>query len=125
MTSRRLRGRAPLAAVALLWASAALAADPPATAPEPSKEARQQMAAVHQKMADCLKSDRPMAECRSEMMSSCRTMMGEKGCPMMEHAGGGMGPGMMGPGMHRRGMMPGAPSKEEPKQEPPKEQPAN
>jgi hypothetical protein len=75
-------------------------------------------------MADCLKSDRPIAECRTDMMKDCRGMMGEKGCPMMESAGGGMGPGMMGPGMHRHGMMPGAPSKEEPKTEPPK-QPSN
>jgi hypothetical protein len=108
MANRANRWPELVAALALLGAGAALAAD------EPTPEQRQQMSAVHQKMAECLKSNRPIAECRNEMMSSCRSMMGEKGCPMMESAGGGMGPGMMGPGMHRHGMTPGTPSKEEP-----------
>lgn len=110
MASRRNRGLGLVAALALLGGGAAFAAD------DPTPEQRQQMAAVHQKMADCLKSDRPIGECRTEMMSSCRMMMGEKGCPMMESTGGGMGPGMM----HRRGMMPAAPSTQEPPKEPAK-----
>lgn len=51
------------------------------------KEDRQKMAEMHSKMASCLKSDRPMDECRNEMMSSCQKMMGEDGCPMMGKQG--------------------------------------
>ena len=62
----------------------------------PTQEQRKKMAAVHQKMADCLKSDKPIAECKSEMMKSCREeMMSQGGCPMMGKMGGHMG-GMMG-----------------------------
>jgi hypothetical protein len=68
------------------------------------------MATVHQKMAECLRSDRPIAECRAEMMKSCKGVMGEAGCPMMGTMGGGMGPGMMGGGMTH-----GAPAPETPK----------
>jgi hypothetical protein len=50
-----------------------------------TKEQRQKMAEVHQKMADCLKSDKPLSECRSEMMKACHENMGGKGCPMMGH----------------------------------------
>jgi hypothetical protein len=89
-----------IAAVALLFASSAFAAEPKKSPPaEPTPEARQHMADVHQKMADCLRSERPLAECRTEMMSSCQEMMGEGGCPMMGHGAGGMGPGMKGGGM--------------------------
>jgi len=110
MTNRTSRWCALIAALALASVSPAFAADPEkATPSEPSPEARQQMAAVHQKMADCLKSDRPIAECKAEMMKSCHEMMGERGCPMMGASGGGMGPGMMGGGMM--------------KSEPPKAQP--
>ncbi len=50
-----------------------------------SKEQRQKMADVHQKMAECLRSDKPVGECRSEMMKQCRETMGPTGCPMMGH----------------------------------------
>lgn len=50
-----------------------------------TKEQRQKMAEVHQKMADCLKSDKPLSECRSEMMKACHDNMGAQGCPMMGH----------------------------------------
>ena len=36
-----------------------------------SKEDRAKMAEMHQKMADCLKSDKPMDECKKEMHKSC------------------------------------------------------
>ena len=85
------------AALALASPTAAMAGDPPKGGPsDPSPEARRQMAAVHKKMAACLESERPIAECRTEMAKTCRTMMGETGCPMMDSMGGGMGPGMMG-----------------------------
>ena len=46
-------------------------------------EQRQTMAAAHEKMAACLRSDRPLSECRNEMMQACHKMMGKEGCPMM------------------------------------------
>jgi hypothetical protein len=103
--SKRRRYTSPwlglIAALAL--ASPALADDQSQPA-APSTEQRQRMAEVHQKRADCLKSSRPIAECRAEMHQACRGMMGEAACPMMGQGGGGMGPGMMG---HGRGMGPG------------------
>ena len=111
MTSRRSRWCTLIAALALVSVSPAFAADPEqSAASDPSPETRQQMAAVHQKMAACLRSARPIAECRAEMMKSCHEMMGERGCPMMGSTDGGMGPGMMG-----SGMMQGRPAPEAPK----------
>lgn len=81
----------------MLSSGAALAADPAKPAPaDPSPEQRHKMAEVHQRMADCLVSARPMAECRGEMQKSCQEMKGQNVCSMMD---GGMGPGMMGGGM--------------------------
>lgn len=84
-----------IASTCIGWA-AATAAEPPAPPAEPSKEMRAKMASAHERMAACLRSERPMAECRSDMMKSCHEVMGERGCPMM-----GMGmkrEGMKGPG---------------------------
>ena len=65
-------------------ASLVFAADePPAAPPAPSKEMREQMAAVHEKMAACLRSDNGFAACRDEMQRNCREMMGQQACPMM------------------------------------------
>lgn len=47
-----------------------------------TKEDRQKMADVHTKMAQCLNSDKPLSDCRKEMMDSCQGM-GKDGCPMM------------------------------------------
>lgn len=117
MTRRTIRCWGVIAAFALASAAPAFAADPEKPV-APSAEQRQKMAEVHQKMADCLKSNRPMSECRDEMHQSCKGMMGEAGCPMMGMGKGGMGPGTMGGGMG--GMMkspaaPEAPSVEKPK----------
>jgi hypothetical protein len=90
--SSNTRVRAIFAALLLVVAGSALAAEPATNAP--SKEMREKMAAVHQKMADCLRSDKAVAECHSEMQKSCTTMMGEEGCPMMGQ--------MMGTGMKNR-----------------------
>jgi hypothetical protein len=101
------------AAWVFLSAGAVRAADPEkSSSGEPSAEARRKMATVHEKMAACLRSDRPLSQCREEMVTTCRDMMGEDGCPMMGMGRGGMGPGMMhGPG----GMHPASPrSKPEP-----------
>jgi hypothetical protein len=65
---------------------------------KPTKEDRQKMAEMHSKMADCLKSDKPMGDCQSEMMKSCKSMMGKEGCPMMGQMKGMMKGGMMNQG---------------------------
>jgi hypothetical protein len=55
---------------------------------EMTLEQRRQMADAHEKMAACLRSERPLADCREELMKSCQQAMGTSTCPMM----GGMGP---------------------------------
>jgi hypothetical protein len=76
---------------AVLFVSAAFAGDmPPANPDAPSKEMRQKMAAAHDAMATCLRSDKSLADCRSEMQVTCKQIHGEQGCPMM------------GMGMHQR-----------------------
>lgn len=83
--------RALTGTILLATATMALAAEPPANqAAAPSKEMRDQMAAVHQRMAACLRSEKPIAECREEMRRNCAKFMGEQDCPMM-----GMGGRMM------------------------------
>lgn len=56
---------------------------------EMSKEMRAKMAASHEKMALCLRSEKPMKECRDEMHEQC---MGEgaEGCGMMTNHKGMM-----------------------------------
>jgi hypothetical protein len=78
-------------AIALaLCAGAVFAADaPPPAHPAPSKQMREKMATMHERMAGCLRSDKAVATCHDEMAKACHEMMGEKGCPMMgmhEHA---------------------------------------
>lgn len=76
---------------AIMFSTVTFAAEPPAAAqPEPSKELRGQMAAAHDAMAACLRSDKSFADCRDQMQTSCRQIHGEEGCPMM------------GMGMHQR-----------------------
>ena len=82
-----------IASLVISWAAVAAEGAPPASA-EPSKEMRAKMASVHERMAACLRSDKPFADCRREMMKSCQKLMGEHGCPMM-----GMHDGMMNDGM--------------------------
>jgi hypothetical protein len=56
-----------------------------AVAVAPSKQAREQMAQLHEKMAACLRSDRALTDCRSEMMRDCRAVKDGKsqhGCSM-------------------------------------------
>ena len=60
-----------------------------------TKEKREKMAETHEKMATCLKSDKKMSECHKEMRSQCKSMMGEKGCPMMDGKMMGKMSGMM------------------------------
>ncbi|HEU4624344.1 MAG TPA: hypothetical protein VFS52_06250 [Steroidobacteraceae bacterium] len=72
-------------------AGAAVSAEPPtsSTAAAPSKEMREHMAAIHEQMAACLRSDKSIDECRTETMQKCQALMGQQGCPGM-----GMGMGM-------------------------------
>lgn len=64
--------------------------------PEPTKEQRTKMADMHSKMAECLKSEKPMKDCHKEMMDSCKEAHDGK-CPMMGgHMGKMMGKGKMG-----------------------------
>jgi len=61
-----------VAGIALLWAAGSALADEPTPSdrPPPSKEMREQMAKAHDAMAACLRSDRPIDECHSEMMKN-------------------------------------------------------
>jgi len=52
---------------------------------EMSPEQRVNMATVHENMAACLKSDKTVEACHSEMKSSCKSMMGNDACKMMKH----------------------------------------
>ena len=60
-----------------------------------TRQQRDQMASLHEEMAKCLRSDKPLSECRSEMRKNCQAKMGNEGCPMMDHRHGSRG-GMMG-----------------------------
>lgn len=85
MRARLTSGRIFCGVTALLVYSVTVAAAaPPAAPPEPSKEMRAKMAAAHEQMAACLRSERPIAECHKEMMKNHHELMGEHGCPMME-----------------------------------------
>lgn len=99
--SNSVRGTAAAITGALLIAlsSAALAAGPPAAASAPSKEMRERMATLHEQMAACLRSDKPVSECRTQMLQHCQAMMGNQGCTRMMGTGGMMGKGMRGPMM--------------------------
>jgi hypothetical protein len=55
-------------AVLLCSAGSVLATEPEHdTRPPPTKEMREKMAAAHEKIAACLRSDRPIDECHAEM----------------------------------------------------------
>ena len=63
---------------------------------ELTPEARAKRADAHQRMADCLRSTRPLAECRAEMKKSCDGMHGAGGCSMGHHDGSDKAHGMHG-----------------------------
>jgi hypothetical protein len=83
----------------------ALAANPPPNAsPTVTKETREKMATVHEQMAACLRSDKSMSDCHTEMKKSCQEVFGDQGCPMT------------GMGKHSHGMhQPPANNTEKPK----------
>ena len=87
------------AGMLLLGSGVVLAADSHSDQMAPSKEMREKMATMHEQMAACLRSDKPLAECRQEMMKGCQEMMGGHDCSMMMGMGG-MGKGTTGGGAH-------------------------
>lgn len=50
---------------------------------EVTPEMRKKMADSHQMMADCLKSDKPLSECKQEMVKNCPMMKENGRCAMM------------------------------------------
>jgi hypothetical protein len=81
MTQRSKLG--PLILFGLVIARGTVAAVPDPQA-EPSAEVRQQMAAIHEQMAACLRSDKALSACRAEMMKSCQEQLGSE-CRMLGH----------------------------------------
>ena len=72
-----------------LGSSAALTAEAPSGRQPPlTKEQREKMATIHEQMATCLRSDKPIADCHKDAMKSCQDVMGKDGCPMMDGMGG-------------------------------------
>ena len=67
-----VRARAAITALLLLSGTAMTWADtPPPVHRELSKETREKMAALHEQMAACLRSDKSLAECHSMMIQGC------------------------------------------------------
>ena len=63
--------------------------------PTMTTEQRQTMAAAHEKMAACLRSDKALDDCHGEMMKVCHEAKGENACPMMGGMMHGKGHGSM------------------------------
>jgi len=90
--SAALTGALLIAGAAVAWAT-----DPPPSTMAPTREMRAQMATVHDQMATCLRSEKPVSDCHAEMMKSCQAISpAGKGCQMGRD---GMGPGK-GSGPH-------------------------
>jgi len=79
----------------------ATAAEPPQTIAKPiTKEDREKMAVLHEQMAACLRSNKPLEDCHAQMRKDCMASLGEHGCPMMgmgrhshgKHAASGSNP---------------------------------
>jgi hypothetical protein len=70
------RGTLIACGVALLWAAGtAMADETEHTMTPPTKDQREKMAAEHDKIAACLRSDRAIEDCHKEMMQYHHTMM--------------------------------------------------
>jgi hypothetical protein len=86
-----MKKMALLACFVGVFGNLAVAAEAPATPPAAkghpalTTEQRQKMAGLHDKMAVCLRSTRPLSECRQEMMAGCKEALGKEGCAMMGH----------------------------------------
>jgi hypothetical protein len=85
-----VRARAAITALLLLSGTTMTWADtPPPVHRELSKETREKMAALHEQMAACLRSDKSLAECHSMMIQGCHEQLGSDGCPTMTGMGNG------------------------------------
>ena len=51
--------------------------------PAMTTEQRQKMAVAHEKMASCLRTEKPLSDCHEEMMKTCKDSMDKGGCAMM------------------------------------------
>lgn len=60
-------------------------------------EMKKDMADMHQKMADCLRTDKSMQDCHGEMIKDCQGAKASGHCSMMD--------GMMGKGGMKHGKM--------------------
>lgn len=79
-----------LAAAVAFGADAKTKAATPA-ANGPSKEKREEMAATHEKLAACLRTDAPMETCHEIMKAAHEGKMCDGNCPMMAAHKGEMG----------------------------------
>lgn len=89
---RPIRVRAAIAAALLLAGAVAAFADtPPPPNGQPSKETREKMAVLHEQLAACLRSDKPLSQCHSEMVTSCQAQLAGDcaGLAGMGHGGDG------------------------------------
>jgi hypothetical protein len=85
-----VRARATVTALLLLFGAAVTLADtPPPEQRDLSKDTREKMAALHEQMAACLRSDTPVLECHSTMIKNCQEQLGNVTCPMMAGMGHG------------------------------------
>src|SRR6185503_11117925 len=82
-----IRAALALTAMSVIGVAALAATQSPPAPATMTKETREKMAVLHEQMAACLRSDKPIADCHAEMMKSCKQSMGDQGCPM----GMGMG----------------------------------
>ena len=78
----KTKALAVLTAIAASCGSVVPAAEPAHAAHGTPKQLREQMASAHEKMAACLRSDRPLAECRSELMRACQKIRDGHDCGM-------------------------------------------
>jgi hypothetical protein len=69
--------------VLLLGAVAGANAQTPTAQPEISKDTREKMAALHEQMASCLRSDKSVADCHSEVLKSCKEQLETDSCPLL------------------------------------------
>ncbi|MBX9767579.1 MAG: hypothetical protein K2X47_09945 [Bdellovibrionales bacterium] len=60
-----------------------------------SPELKKDMAAMYQKMADCMKTEKSQMECQTEVMKDCPVAKATGHCPLMEGMKGSMNKGNM------------------------------
>ena len=77
--------RAAIAVALLLSLAGSVTAQTPrptSVPPKISRETREKMAALYEQMASCLRSDKSVAECRSQMGKDCQEQLGTIQCSM-------------------------------------------